>query len=132
MVPRLTNQQSWQQAELLMQPALLRVVDNIRKQLEASDWKGTYEDVETPIPGHQLCLERHHQQIRVNIWDLCFQVCFQNYQLSTEANNSQDVEIDTTLIDAEGEVDWQQLETKTQQLIEQLFQSLPSTPEETE
>lgn len=126
MVPRLTNQLSWQQAELLMQPALLRVVDNIRKQLEVSDWKGSYEDVELPIPGHQLCLECHNQQVKVNVWELCFQVCFRDYQPTIEEKTSQEVEIDTALIDAEGEVDWQQLEAKTQQLIAQLFQNLPS------
>ena len=27
-----------------MQPALIRVIDNIRKQLDASDWQGTYEE----------------------------------------------------------------------------------------
>lgn len=27
-----------------MQPALIRVIDNIRKQLENSDWQGSYEE----------------------------------------------------------------------------------------
>ncbi|MEL6902741.1 MAG: hypothetical protein AAFP07_17505 [Cyanobacteria bacterium J06606_4] len=30
--------------EQLMQPALIRVIDNIRKQLEDSSWQGTYEE----------------------------------------------------------------------------------------
>ncbi len=30
--------------EQLMQPALIRVIDNIRKQLEACDWQGNYEE----------------------------------------------------------------------------------------
>ncbi|MGC1309236.1 MAG: hypothetical protein WA885_18600 [Phormidesmis sp.] len=28
----------------LMQPALIRVIDNIRKQLENTDWRGNYEE----------------------------------------------------------------------------------------
>ena len=32
------------QFELLMQPALIRVIDNLRKQLDSSDWKGEYEE----------------------------------------------------------------------------------------
>lgn len=30
--------------EQLMQPALIRVIDNIRKQLDISDWQGNYEE----------------------------------------------------------------------------------------
>lgn len=30
--------------EQLMQPALIRVIDNIRKQLDVSDWQGGYEE----------------------------------------------------------------------------------------
>jgi len=30
--------------EKLMQPALIRVIDNIRKQLDAIEWKGNYEE----------------------------------------------------------------------------------------
>ncbi len=30
--------------EKLMQPALIRVIDNIRKQLDQVDWKGSYEE----------------------------------------------------------------------------------------
>ncbi|NEP19068.1 MAG: hypothetical protein F6J97_19585, partial [Leptolyngbya sp. SIO4C1] len=32
------------QVEVLMQPALIRIIDNIRKQLDVSNWKGQYED----------------------------------------------------------------------------------------
>lgn len=32
------------QVEQLMQPALIRVIDNLRKQLDESDWKGDYEE----------------------------------------------------------------------------------------
>ncbi|MEL6602708.1 MAG: hypothetical protein AAFP20_05715, partial [Cyanobacteria bacterium J06614_10] len=32
------------EVEQLMQPALIRVIDNIRKQLEDSSWQGTYEE----------------------------------------------------------------------------------------
>jgi len=32
------------QVEQLMQPALIRVIDNLRKQLDESDWKGEYEE----------------------------------------------------------------------------------------
>ena len=45
MPPKITNPVTWQQAELLMQPAFIRVIDNIRKHLDASAWKGTYQDV---------------------------------------------------------------------------------------
>ncbi|NET49166.1 MAG: hypothetical protein F6K09_10675 [Merismopedia sp. SIO2A8] len=45
MIPKFTSPTVWQQAEILMQPTFIRVIDNIRKQLEASDWEGQYQHV---------------------------------------------------------------------------------------
>ena len=160
MPPKITNSTSWQQAEILMQPAFIRVIDNLRKQLDISDWKGTYQDVLTwpanttdetkalvtqliqdmetatptqieeikktlatlpmPYPGYHLLLQRQQQQVSVDLWDLCYQVCFLNYSPENTA-----VDIDTNLIDEYGDVDWQQLENKTQKLVQQVFANLP-------
>ncbi|WP_414752144.1 hypothetical protein [Anabaena sp. CCY 9910] len=160
MPPRITNQDTWHQAELLMQPAFIRVVDNLRKQLDESAWKGTYQDVliwppnttdetktlvtqllqemesatleqadairETlaklpmPHPGYHLCLQRQDQSASIDLWELCYQVCFRNYTSGSEV-----VDVDTSLIDETGEVDWQRLEVKTKELVEQVFASLP-------
>ena len=160
MPPKITNSTSLQQAEILMQPAFIRVIDNLRKQLDISDWKGTYQDVLTwpanttdetkalvtqlvqemetatpiqveeirktlaslpmPHPGYNLLLQRHGEQVNIDLWDLCYQVCFLNYSPENTA-----VDIDTSLIDEYGDVDWQYLENKTQILVEQVFASLP-------
>lgn len=160
MPPKINNSVAWQQAELLMQPAFIRVVDNIRKQLDVSSWKGTYHDVlvwpantteetkaivtrllqemETatpqqadeirdtlarmpmPHPGYHLRLQRQEQQVNVDLWELCYQVCFLDYTPEQET-----ADIDTSLIDDAGEVDWLRLEAKTKELVEQVFASLP-------
>ncbi|AKG24698.1 hypothetical protein [Calothrix sp. 336/3] len=159
MPPKITDSIIWQQAELLMQPAFIRIVDNIRKLLDVSPWTGTYQDVliwsadvseetknivtsllqelevatpeaaesirETlsdlpvPHPGYHLCLQRQEQRVNVDLWDLCYQVCFLNYA------SSQEVTIDTSLFDESGEVDWQLLDRKSQDLVSQIFGSLP-------
>lgn len=143
-----------------MQPAFIRVIDNIRKQLDASSWKGTYQDVliwpasttdetkalvsqllqdmETatpeqaeeiratlaglpmPHPGYHLSLQRQQQHVSIDLWDLCYQVCFLNY-----SPENAEVSIDTSLIDEFGDVDWQRLEDKTKDLVEQVFAGLP-------
>ncbi|TAE58917.1 MAG: hypothetical protein EAZ87_11660 [Nostocales cyanobacterium] len=164
MPPKITNSARWQQAEILMQPAFIRVVDNIRKHLDVSDWKGTYHDVliwppgtsdetkamvtqlieemETatpqklleikenlavlpvPHPGYHLRLQRQEQQVNVDLWELCYQVCFVNYSPDNTSENTL-VDIDTSLIDESGSVEWQVLENKTKQLVKQVFDSLP-------
>ncbi len=160
MPPRITNPVAWRQAELLMQPAFIRVVDNIRKHLDTSTWKGTYHDVliwpanttdeiktlvtqllqemETatleqadeiratladlpmPHPGYHLLLQRQQHQVSIDLWEICYQVCFIDYSPVSEAAN-----IDTSLIDEVGEVDWQCLEEKTRDLVAQAFADLP-------
>jgi hypothetical protein len=126
MKPKFKNTVAWQQAELLMQPALIRIVDQVRKQLEQTTWKATYKDVQTPIPGYQLCLEKQDASICVDLWELCYQVCFRNYQPTHAEEESQEVEIDISLIDETGDVDWQCLDTKAQHLVEQVFADLPT------
>ncbi|MDY6803835.1 MAG: hypothetical protein SXA11_08520 [Cyanobacteriota bacterium] len=125
MKPKITTTTAWKQAELLMQPSLLRVLDNLRKTLETSSWKGTYEKVQTPIPGYRLDLEERGQKVSVNIWELCYQICFSNYRLTHAEEEEVEVEIDTSLIDENGEVDWDILEEKTCQVIENFFAELP-------
>ena len=160
MPPKISDSAVWQQAELLMQPAFIRVVDNIRKQLDASTWKGTYQDVlvwapgssdETkaivtkliseleaatpeqgseirqtlaklpmPHPGYHLCLQRQEQQATIDLWELCYQVCFQNY-----VNGREVVAIDTILLDERGDVDWNALDLKAKSLVEEVFVRLP-------
>lgn len=125
MKPKITNMVAWHQAELLMQPAFLRIIDNIRKQLDQSVWKGTYQEVQDPYPGYLLCLQYGEQQISVNLWELCYQICFVDYQPTHSELENQEVEIDTNLIDETGDVDWESLEGKTQRVIKNVFANLP-------
>jgi hypothetical protein len=132
MKPQFKDTVAWEQAQLLMQPAFIRIIDNIRKELDNSSWQGTYRETQIPYPGYQLCLTYGDRQVTVDVWNLCFQVCFLEYMISpaevtVEAETvSPKVEIDTSLLDETGEVDWQRLETKAQRLVRQVFADLPS------
>lgn len=131
MKPKFKTRLAWEQAELLMQPALIRVVDNLRKELEASEWEGTYQEVSDPIPGYHLCLTRQQKSIEIDIWQLCYQVCFDSYSFlpehifSQDDRSTQEVEIDTRLLNEMGEVDWQLIEAKAQNSVRKLFANLP-------
>jgi hypothetical protein len=160
MPPKITNSVAWQQAEILMQPAFIRVIDNIRKSLDESSWTGTYHDVliwppsttdeikalvtellqgmetatpqeadeirETlarlpmPHPGYHLRLQRQQQETSIDLWELCYEVCFLEYSPQKEV-----ADIDTSLIDELGEVDWLRLDAKAKELVEQAFANLP-------
>ena len=165
MTPKFETPEAWHQAELLMQPALIRTIDNIRKQLDLSDWQGSYEDVQlwpegttkamkariaqlnqqleaaspeeareieralaelpSPYPGHLLCLQYQNQQVKVDLWELCYRVCFRDYNSSVEGAGREVVEIDTSLIDRSGQVDWHRLDEKAQQQVAEVFANLP-------
>ncbi|MEM8614242.1 MAG: hypothetical protein AAGF93_19640 [Cyanobacteria bacterium P01_H01_bin.105] len=43
-MPQFATAQDQRYAQALMQPALIRIIDNIRKQLDTSDWSGSYRD----------------------------------------------------------------------------------------
>lgn len=58
-MPQFSTPLAQQQAQLLMQPALIRVIDNIRKQLDKSDWEGHYKD---EVKWPQAATEAQKQQ----------------------------------------------------------------------
>ena len=161
-MPKFTDTTTWQQAELLMQPAFIRVVDNIRKQLEIASFQGSYQEVlafpegtleETktqvlqlqerlttatpeevaeieailahlpkPYPGYVLSLQKPGHQMQVDLWEICYRVCFLNYEEAIASGNPYNVEIDTSLIESEtGDVDWNQLDAKTNHIITDIF-----------
>ena len=178
-MPKFQDAATWQQAEQLMQPIFIRLIDNLRKQLdETPTWRGTYEDVPlwpegvseevkvqvlelrsrlanvppeeiaaiesaladlpAPHPGYWLCLTRQDQQskidpIKIDLWELCYQICFRDYDVATGTSRSrgfgqpqsQGVEVDRTLLDEFGNVDWNRLDDKTQRLVGQIFAGLP-------
>ncbi|HEY9631046.1 MAG TPA: hypothetical protein V6C84_27465 [Coleofasciculaceae cyanobacterium] len=167
-MPKFATALAWQQADLLMQPVFIRVVDNFGKRLEQSTWKGTYqevavwaedvpeatrslvnqlqsqldtatpeqaEEIEAALaqlpsthPGYLLCLQQGDRQITIDIWQLCYQICFRNYSPVLNAMDADlTVEIDTSLIDDTGDVDWTRLDQKTRQIIDQIFSSLSAS-----
>ena len=125
MRPKFKTSSAWDQAQLLMQPAFIRVVDNFRDQLEDSDWNGEYREITEPYPGYVLELKRDEVEHQINLWDLCYQVCFVEYPTASIDGESCEVDIDTNLFEPSGAVDWQKLEDKTQMLIRQIFTTLP-------
>jgi hypothetical protein len=171
-MPKFQDITTWQQAETLMQPVFIRLIDNIRKQLEQSSWQGSYvetaiwpegtseevkfrvnqlqaeldtvsperaDEIEealaelpSPFLRYQLCLKQHDHEIYIDLWDVCYQICFQNYDPNSGTSHISDdadqdgVEVDTSLLDETGEVDWNRLDEKTHAIVAEIFTGLPS------
>lgn len=161
MKPKFATTIAWQQSELLMQPVYIRTIDNLRKVLKESPWKGDYQeyriwaddvseetrvqfallqqevrtaapqDVEAlemaleklpaPFSGYNLVLTNGQIEKSIDLWNLCYQVCFVDPDLSAETPI---VTVDTSLLDEAGEVDWTALEAKTKQIVQQAFATL--------
>ena len=167
MIPKFQDLATWQQAEQLMQPAYIRLIDILRQTLERSTWEGHYEEVplwsagvseETkhqitqlraklatagpeaamaiektlaelpePFPAYYLHLSQGDRTVTVDLWNLCYQVCFLNFPASNRESDQDaiTVQLDDSLFDANGEVDWQCIDTKAQGLVQQIFNALP-------
>jgi hypothetical protein len=126
MLPKFANELAWQQADFLMQPVYIRVIDRIRQQSETSTWQVSYEEVQIPHPTNYLCLKSGERVVKFDIWDLCYQVCFLNYFGSHGELETKTVEVDTSLIDMEAETpDWHKLDNKANEVIANLFNNLP-------
>ncbi len=155
------------QAAQLMQPCLIRVVDNIRKHTETLDWRSEYleqvrwpgtatadqrqqvrdlaaqlqdaspeqatvlrqqlSQLPTPTPAYELrltegsaltetlteTLTENNRTATLDVWELCFAVCFSGYQ------PQQPVSVDLALLDDDGEINWIALDEKAKALVAQ-------------
>lgn len=162
--PQPKTEADWQLADVLLQPALIRTVDNIRKQLEASDWRGRFEEswvfppntpeetqmrvkllqqqlatakpdeaaaieealaaLPSPSPAYQFHLSRGDRSTSIDLWQLCFRICFRDYAARAALANGAivEVEIDRDLLDeTTGEVDWHRLDQKSQEAVQAIF-----------
>lgn len=164
--PKFADQDAWQKADMLMQPALIRTIDHIRKQLEGgTTWQGEYREtpvwpeavseetqakvlllqqelktatpaqvdhvkaalaqMPSPIPAYELVLTNPQQAdaVVVNLWELCYRVCFQNPDAVIAGEAA--AQVDEQLIEADTqEVDWPRLDQKTQTIVGQVFAGL--------
>jgi hypothetical protein len=157
----------------LLQPALIRLIDNLRKQLTPSGLKWDYETLEewsedvspatrdrvatltqalevadpedaehlqaeldqlpVPIPMYWLAIAHPEQPLRVNLWELCYQVCLESYAPNyTNTSLSQPdlshAQIDGAILDDQGEIDWAQLDQKAAAVVQEFMNSLPKDP----
>ncbi|ATS18864.1 hypothetical protein BRW62_09030 [Parathermosynechococcus lividus PCC 6715] len=129
----MTTEHPWYAAAQLLQPALIRLLDHLRRQLETSGWQGEYETVELPTSEPQvlywLHLRRGDRHQRVNLWELCYEICFADYTPDLEYAGIHDFQVgevtaDMGLLDAAGEVDWHQLDQKAQRVVAAMFAGL--------
>jgi hypothetical protein len=122
MVPKFIDELAYQQAEFLMQPIYIRIIDRIRQQSETSTWEVSYEEVQTPQPTNYLCLQSGELQRRFDLWDLCYQVCFLDYHGNHGELESQVVAVDTNLIDMDAQApDWHRIDDKANTVIARVF-----------
>jgi hypothetical protein len=127
MQPKFVDELAWQQAEFLMQPIYIRIIDRIRQQSETSTWQVSYEEIRDPHPINYLCLQSANRQLKFDIWDLCYQVCFLDYDGSHSETESQIVAVDTSLIDMAAQTpDWHRLDEKAKNVVARVFNNLPT------
>ncbi|MBL1211368.1 MAG: hypothetical protein FWJ34_17370 [Geminocystis sp. GBBB08] len=107
----------YEKAQLLLQPIYIRLIDNIRQESELSDWNVSYKEINEPFPSYIVLFKKGNYLRQYNIWELCFKICFDSY----ESEENIPVIIDKILMDDRGELDWQQIEIKTKNLVKSLL-----------
>lgn len=118
--PTFKSRQDYELAEVLMQPILIRLLDNIRKESEIQDCEVSYEDITVPFPGYNVCIKKGEIVEKRNLWELCFHICFENYNPEDNAP----LVTDRSLFNSEGELDWHLLDEKAKNLVAKIFSEL--------
>jgi hypothetical protein len=110
---------------------VLRLYDKIEAapKSEQADLEGQLEALPQPIPIYLLHLEKGEEKRMMNLWELCYQICLAEYEPQIESMGFANIPLnaampDQTLFDTSGEVDWVQLDQKTDSVIQAAFESL--------
>ncbi len=154
---------------LLLQPALIRLIDQLRLQLTGSNWQWSYQtheiwpenvpqfardrygqlqaqldtvkDTEAevldaelatmvmPVPVYFLDLIQGDRQLRINMWELCYQICLQEYSpvLASASLDSPALalySLDPTLLESDETIDWSKLDQKAADVVSQMLEGL--------
>ncbi|NEO83514.1 MAG: hypothetical protein F6J87_04530 [Spirulina sp. SIO3F2] len=124
--PKFRSNDDWELAQILMQPSLIRIVDNLTRFLQDSAWQGEFEETQVPEPGFILVLNQDGQPSQqVLLWELCFRVCFTDYP-PPEANPNPLVTVDRQFLESDGDIAWSRLDQKTDQVLTEFFAQLPT------
>ncbi len=89
----------------------------------------TLAELPQPFPAYYLHLNKGDHSVVVDLWNLCYRICFLNFPEPNRESNQETitVDIDNNLFDADGEVNWQCIDAKTQDLVRQIFSTLPTS-----
>lgn len=106
-----TQQQQWSDLELQLYRASEAEAPALEAQLAA---------LPSPEPRYTLQLEQGDRRHEFDLWELCWQICCPAWQ----PEGDYDGQVDPQLLTPELECDWDRLEIKTRQFVEQLVQRL--------
>jgi hypothetical protein len=101
-------------------------------KVDQADIECQLEELPQPVPVYLLHLEKEQQKRTINVWELCYQICLEDYTPEIESKGFVEVPLeearpDRCLFDASGEVDWVRLDQKTAGVIQAAFQSLENS-----
>jgi hypothetical protein len=103
---------------LLLQQEMKEADEDLEAEIEAA-----IAVMPVPFLGYELLLHRSAAAGKLDLWHLCYEICFINPDLAAQ---NPEVEVDESLIDAAGEVDWARLEAKTKAIVSAAFGALES------
>lgn len=96
---------------------------------DQADIECQLEELPQPVPVYLLHLEKENQRRTINLWELCYQICLEDYAPEIESKGFAEVSLDQAkpdrcLFEDSGEVDWVRLDRKTAGVIQAAFQAL--------
>lgn len=82
-----------------------------------------------PVPLYRLDITYQETVLAINMWQLCYQICLQDYEpqlkdMSIQSPDLDGAKLDHALIDHDGEIAWEPLNQKAQLVVSQLIESI--------
>ncbi|WP_187329408.1 hypothetical protein [Halomicronema hongdechloris] len=86
---------------------------------QAANIEAELAQLPTPFPSYQLQITIAAQLYTIDIWQLCFRLCFIGYD---QAGGT--AQVNTALFDETGDIDWLQLDEATQYIVSEALRDV--------
>lgn len=94
-----------------------------RDPVQVAQLEAAIAELPPGAPAYWLRVERGGRSHRADLWEMCYQICFVDYaqRAALAVGEEVDVEMDRSLFDEEGELDWYRLDAKAGEVVAALL-----------
>lgn len=122
--PEGTTEETRARIKLLEQQ--LKDAEKVGDMPRVDDIQGALDALPQPQPLYTFHLNKGDRAAMIDLWQICYRICFKDFaaRAALSTGDRVSVDVDESLFESEGEINWQRLDEKAKTEIAAFFARL--------